>query len=62
MKRVRREQRDEDVEVEADRRNDRHHGQDESELGVAPGELAEYEFPRANEGLLALLANGGNVG
>ncbi len=29
---------------------------------VAPGELAEYEFPRANEGLLALLANGGNVG
>ena len=29
---------------------------------VAPGELAEYEFPRANEGLLALLATRGTVG
>lgn len=29
---------------------------------VAPGELAAYEFPRANEGLLALLASGGNAG
>ena len=29
---------------------------------VTPRELAEYEFPRANEGLLALLATRGTAG
>ncbi|MBA4018537.1 MAG: hypothetical protein C0483_15330 [Pirellula sp.] len=29
---------------------------------VAPGELSAYEFPRANEGLLALLATRGAAG